>query len=177
MASKRPEALIEAMPLVYDRMGSSVIFLFVGDGPERAACEEMVTRLGVADQARFIGATPHAEVPEVMAASDIFVSTSNLTNMAIPTCEAMICGLPVVAFDVGNTRDVVKDGETGYAVEDSDIPALADAIVRLLTDPAARTSMGASGRKLAREKFTGWDERIDTEIEIIRSTIRNFRRP
>lgn len=171
VASKRPEAVVEAIPAVTEGAGPDVVFLFVGDGPQRAPCERLAARLGVGDRTRFVGARPHEQVPDIMAAADVFVSTSNLTNMAIPTCEAMVCGLPVVAFDVGNTRDVVLDGETGFAVADGDTAALADAIVRVISDPKLGDHMSTRARETALEKFTGWDERVDMEIDIIRGVI------
>lgn len=173
VASKRPEKVVEAVSFVRDRHDGPVVFLFVGDGPERGACEALAKRLGVENDTVFAGAKPHERVPEIMAASDLFVSTSNLTNAAIPTCEAMICGLPVVALDVGNTREVVKEGETGYAVADGDVDGLAEAIVRLLDDPAERERMSRRAREVAREKFTGWEARTNMEIEIIRSAVRS----
>jgi glycosyltransferase involved in cell wall biosynthesis len=167
--SKRPWALIQAIPHVVARGGG--LFLFVGDGPESTPCRTLAGKLGVEADIQFLGARPHNEVPEIMAASDVFVSTSNLTNMAMPTCEAMMCGVPVVAFDTGTTRDVVKDGETGRVVADGNIEALADAIVSLLDDPAMRSTMGEKARALARRTFVGWDERTDMEIEIIRDAM------
>lgn len=171
VSSKRPQAVVEAIPHVRDRFQGPVVFVFVGDGPERARCEALARRLDVESFVRFVGARPHDEVPDIMAAADIFVSTSNLTNAAMPTCEAMICGLPVVAYDVGNTREVVSDGETGYVVADGDIGAVATAIAKLLEDAEERGRMSQKARAVAREKFTGWDERTDKEIAIIRSVV------
>lgn len=165
--SKRPECVIRAIPRVLGSVQKDICFLFAGDGASRASCEMLARRLDVSKQTKFIGTVPHQKVPEVLHASDLFVSTSNLTNMAIPTCEAFLCGVPVVAFDVGATGKVVIDGETGRTVLDGDIDALAAAIVDLIEDEDKRRSMGRSAKQFALDHFTSWDERTDLELAII----------
>jgi glycosyltransferase involved in cell wall biosynthesis len=102
-----------------------------------------------------------------MAASDLFVSTSTLTNRALPTCEAMICGVPVLAYDTGDTATVVRNEQTGVLVGDGDVGALAAAIARLLADAPLRAGVADRARALARETFVSWDARIAMELDII----------
>ena len=171
VASKRPEVFVEAARLVLERTTRPIAFVIAGDGPSRKACEELARSLGLGRTLRFTGAIEHARVPGLMSASDIFVSTSRLTNVAIPTCEAMVCGLPVVGFDVGSTRDIIAHGETGFVVSDGDVTALAEAVERLAEDEALRRRMGEEGGRRARRIFTGWDERVDEEMEILESLV------
>jgi glycosyltransferase involved in cell wall biosynthesis len=110
-------------------------------------------------------------VPEMLYASDIFVSTSNLTNMAIPTCEASLCGLPVIAYDAGDTASFVIHRRTGLVVPDGDVQALADAVASLVDDGEKRVSLGENARAFAVERCTGWDERTAMEIDVIESLI------
>jgi glycosyltransferase involved in cell wall biosynthesis len=173
--SKRPELVIESIPEIKRLYGDSVLFLFVGDGPLRSACESLVARENLGDSVRFVGSIPHARVPEVMAASDVFVSTSRLTNVAIPTCEAFVCGLPVVVMDVGSTAEVVRHGETGLVVPDGDVPALAKAIAGILKDDERRHSIAMASRAYAAENFVGWQDRIAMELDLIQSTIKKAR--
>jgi len=171
VASKRPELLLQAVPEITKRVNKPVHFVFVGDGEERERLEARTRAMGIGDKVRFLGAVPHARVPDIMSVSDVFVSTSRLTNAAIPTCEALVCGLPVVAMDVGNTSDIIKDGETGRLVEDGDVEGLAAAIAELLEDPAARGEMGRRARELAKARFTGWETRTHMEMKIIDQVI------
>jgi len=172
VASKRPEELVRAMPGVVERAGGDVVFVFAGDGPERARCEALARSLGVVERVRFAGAVAHDEVPALMAAADVFVSTSSLTNMALPTCEALVCGVPVVAYDVGDTAKVVRTGETGALVPDGDHEALAAAVAGVLADDFARERMSRRAALLAREVLTGWDERIAMELGVVEGLIR-----
>ena len=170
VASKRPEALLEAARSV----GSDdVFFVFAGDGDRREGCERLADTFGLNDRVRFMGAVAHDRVPEIMAASDMFVSTSSLTNAAIPTAEAMVCGLPVIAYDVGNTSDIVVDKATGLLVRDGDTRALATAIDELSANAVRRHHMGEAGRALARERFMDWERRIAAEVDILERLMRS----
>jgi glycosyltransferase involved in cell wall biosynthesis len=142
------------------------MFVFAGHGPERVACEELAKRLGVENLVQFLGTVPHDQVPAVLSASDVFVTTSSLTNMALPTCEALIRGVPVVAYDVGDTGKVVVPDKTGVLVENGNPNRLADALAALINDPKKRDRMGRNARAFARENFTAWEDRIRLEIEI-----------
>jgi glycosyltransferase involved in cell wall biosynthesis len=172
VASKRPEAFLEAARIVLQRTRRPVVFVVAGDGSSREGCEKLARSLELGAAVRFTGAVEHRKVPELMSASDLFVSTSRLTNVAIPTCEAMVCGLPVVGFDVGTTRDVIRHGETGFVVPDGDAERLAETIVTLVENDALRQRLGESSRAHAKRIFTGWEERIDEEMKLIEELTR-----
>ena len=165
--SKRPLDLVTAAARVVRERGPGTCFLFAGDGPLRDACERAAREQGIAGDVRFAGVVAHDDVPALMAASDLFVSTSTLTNRALPTCEAMICGVPVLAYDTGDTATVVRSDETGVLVHDGDVDTLAQQITRLLADAPLRTRLAAAARHLARATFVSWEARIAMELEII----------
>ena len=121
-----------------------------GDGPLRGVLEARCRARGV--PARFLGTVPHARVPYLLAAADLLVSTSTLTNMSIPTCEAMVVGTPVVALDVGGTAEVVRDGETGLLVPEDDAAALGAALVRLVERRRAASADGTRRARLRRPR-------------------------
>jgi glycosyltransferase involved in cell wall biosynthesis len=165
--SKRPLDALAAVARVLRAHVPGTWLVIAGDGPLRDACERAARAEGVAEHVRLAGTVPHEDVPALMAASDVFVSTSTLTNRALPTCEAMICGVPVVAYDSGDTTTVVRDGETGEVVPDGDVDALAAAIAGLLRDAPRRERLAATARALARDTFVSWDRRIAMELAII----------
>jgi glycosyltransferase involved in cell wall biosynthesis len=173
VASKRPELFIDAARRALERAHAPLFFIVAGDGPSRPPCERLVQSLGLVESVRFTGTVEHARVPRLMSASDVFVSTSRLTNVAIPTCEAMVCGLPVIGFDVGSTRHVIAHGETGLVVPDGDATALAQAIVTLAEDEPLRRRLGEEAKVRAQRDFTGWEARISEEISIIEALARD----
>lgn len=86
-------------------------------------------------------------VPDLLPAFDVLVLSSVPRSEGMPTVilEAMACGIPVVATDVGAVRELVVDGVTGIVVPVEDDGALAEALVRLAGDPALRRQMGEAG--------------------------------
>jgi N-acetyl-alpha-D-glucosaminyl L-malate synthase BshA len=123
----------------------------IGDGPERPRIQSLVRELGLAQDVCF-----HGEVADLVAlyqASDVFLMPSASESFGLAALEAMACGLPVVAADVGGLPEVVVDGETGFLVPVGDVAVMADRVRRLLDDDAlhARMSAAASGR--ARSHF------------------------
>jgi glycosyltransferase involved in cell wall biosynthesis len=170
--SKRPEDLLRAIPAILERTEEKLLFVFAGDGPLRGECERRVNEQDLGDHVRFLGTVPHRDVPELMYASDLFVTTSNLTNMAIPTCEAFLCGLPVVAYDVGDTARVVRHGETGSLVPDGDVAGLADAIAGLCSDRETRLRLGQAAQAFAKIEFMSWDARTALEFDLLESLLK-----
>ncbi len=169
--SKRPEDFIRAAAEAARNTGRKLAFVVAGDGDLRDACEKLADDLSLGDQITFLGAVPHDSVAELMHSCDMFVTCSSLSNMAIPTCEALVCALPVVTYNVGDTGKVVVDGETGRLVADGDTVALGQAIAALADDDDRRNLLGENASQFAQHTFTGWAERIQMEIDLFDSLL------
>jgi len=115
-----------------------------GDGPTRSALEAQAADLGVAQRVKFPGWTN--DLPESMSRWSAFVQPSHEEALGITVLQAMACGLPVVASNVGGLPEIVEDGRTGLLVPPGDVDALASALDRLLSEPALRAAMGEAGR-------------------------------
>jgi len=126
-------------------------YLIVGDGPYRSSLERLVGDLGLGDVVVFAGARP--DVPEVLAAGDVFVLPS-LTE-ALPTvlAEAGAAGLPIVATAVGGIPEMVTHHSSALLVPPGDEAALSDALDLVLANPRQAAAMGKAGRRIARERF------------------------
>jgi len=119
--------------------------LLVGDGGLADRVREQVRAAHVSDHVHFLGT--RRDVPELLSASDSFVLPSLWEGLPVALTEAMASGLPVIATDVSGTSQIVTDGESGLLVPPGDEEALAEAIDRLLSDPALASEMAASGRE------------------------------
>jgi len=108
------------------------------------------------------------DVPELMAAADLFTLPSHREGMPRSIIEAMMTGLPVVATNIRGSREEVVDGTTGLLVPVADAPALAAALRSLVTDPARRATFGAAGRTRALHLY---DEAkvIARQIELLKA--------
>jgi glycosyltransferase involved in cell wall biosynthesis len=116
--------------------------LMVGDGTLRAAAEKRAVERGVAERVRFLGI--RADIPELLAAADVFLLASHWEGNPMAAMEAMAAGLPVVATPVGGLPGVL--GQAGVLVPAG---ALGGALAALVSDPAQRTRLGAAARKAA----------------------------
>ena len=94
------------------------------------------------------------DMPTTLSKADIFCLPSYREGIPSALLEACACGLPIVTTDVPGCRDVVTDGMNGLLVPVRDSQALADALERLLNDPAMRSKMGQIGRQIAFDQFS-----------------------
>ncbi len=94
-----------------------------------------------------------ADIPAFLHELDVFVLTSHWEGFGYVLIEAMLCGLPVIAFNVSSNPEIVEDGKTGYLAPAYDIAQLAGAVERLRMNPAEACAMGLRGRNRALELF------------------------
>ena len=133
------------------RLGPPSRLLLAGDGPLWPRAEAEADRLGLGDEARFIG--PVSEPGPWIAACDAVLISSRSEGTPIAAVEAACLGRPVVATAVGGVRDVVKDAETGLLVPPGDPSALAVAMERLADNPALRNRLGTRAKSDAESRF------------------------
>jgi glycosyltransferase involved in cell wall biosynthesis len=104
--------------------------------------------LGIADRVR-IGGYP-GSIADVWAAMDVHVHASLLESSPIAIYESMALGLPAVVTDVGGVRELVQESQTALVVPPGNVPALVDAMLRVLRDPTLARSLGSQ----AQERFS-----------------------
>jgi glycosyltransferase involved in cell wall biosynthesis len=128
--------------------------VIVGDGPEAEALKHAAAVLEMSDAVTFAGYVAHADTPAFYRAADVFALSSDFDNSPNVVLEAMACGLPVVATDVGGVRDFVTDRAGGLVVPRQDARALAAALESYLTSPVAARAAGALNRARATTEFS-----------------------
>ncbi len=122
----------------------------VGEG-EAGQIRSLLDDAGLSDA--LVGNADAQGVREHLASSQVLVLPSHWEGQPIAILEAMAAGLPIVSTRVGAIPDVVRDGVDGLLVEPHDVNALADALERVIVDPALRASMGASAHARAVERY------------------------
>jgi glycosyltransferase involved in cell wall biosynthesis len=115
---------------------------------QRSAAE-----LGLASRVDFVGWVGESKVRNLLQGADLLVLPSHFECLPMAIIEAMAYGVPVVATRVGAVDEAVQDGVTGLVVPVGDANALAQAISRLLADPALRQLFGREGRARFRQSF------------------------
>jgi glycosyltransferase involved in cell wall biosynthesis len=150
-AQKALEVLFDAAALLLPEFPSLKV-LVAGDGPERARLEEAALRLGVADTVLFLGV--RRDVPAVLAAVDVAVLSSDYEGSPLSVMEYMAAAKPVVSTRVGGVPELVAEDVHGLLVQPRDPEALAEAVARLLRDPALAKRLGAEGRQRQQREFS-----------------------
>lgn len=143
--------LLAALPSLLDRW-PELCCLFVGEGELEDALQRMARELGVERACRFVGV--RTDIADILAAADLFVLPSLSEGFPFVLLEALAMGCPVVASRVNGIPELIEEGKTGLLVPARDPHSLASAILKLLSDPAAASRMGAAGRMVVRERFT-----------------------
>lgn len=148
-ARKGFDTLIDAAAIVL-REFPHVEFWFAGHGNLEEA-RAQADRLGAFGQVRLLGWVSANELEEVYDQVDLFCLPSFNEGVPMSVLEAMSHGLPVICTPVGGIPDVVEDGTNGLFVEPGNPVSIADAILRLLSDPELATSLARAGRKTVQE--------------------------
>lgn len=156
--------LLRAARLVINEYPKT-LFAIIGEGPERGRLEKLCRELDIANNVRFLGATPFDEVTSYYAACDVFVLSSWSEGFGRVMMEAALAKRPVVATDVGGAREAIVDNETGYIVEIANPEQMADRIQRLLGNPQIARRMGLKGYRRALKLF-GFEEKVKQLIAV-----------
>jgi glycosyltransferase involved in cell wall biosynthesis len=163
--------LIMAAKLVISKR-KDVVFIIGGDGPLLNYHKELAGKLVVKDYIVFTGAIPRDIIPKYYAASDIVVVPSLQESWGLVATEAMACGKPVIASNVGGLPDQIIDGFNGFLVPPRSPKTIADKILYLLENPSEARRIGRNGRMLAEEKYD-IEKRVDKIIEIYKKLLEN----
>ena len=148
--------------------------MIVGEGPELDNLKEQAENLGITANVIFTGLVDPVEIPNYLAASDLFVMASNSEIKPLVQLEAMAAGVPIVAVSAPGAIDTVIHGENGFLVGE-DVTEFGDAVLEIISDPekqiryqksALKTAANYSHSKIAYDYLTLYEE-----------LIRNFPKP
>ncbi|MGA3198635.1 MAG: glycosyltransferase family 4 protein [Halobacteriota archaeon] len=138
--------------------------IVVGDGPERAKLELLVSDLGLSEFVTFAGRIQNNDVPIYMAASNVFVLPSLSEGIPIVILEAMAAGLPIVATNVGGISSLVEEGKNGFLIDPQNAEQIASKISLILADPALSGRMVRNNKGKA-QQYT-WASVVDRLEEL-----------
>jgi glycosyltransferase involved in cell wall biosynthesis len=147
--------VLRALPAVLQRV-PDVKLEIIGDGPYGPTLRRMVAKLGLSDRVEFLGFLPGAKKVERLRAAWAVLQPSPKEGWGLTVVEASACGTAVIATDAPGLRDSVRRGETGLLVPFDDTAAMAEAIVKVLTDAPLRERLERGG--LAWAQRFHWDD-------------------
>ena len=155
---KGVDTLVEAFALLPRHLDARLVIVGGEPGAEGSAevarLSALARKLKVTKRVTFTGSRPQQDLYRYYGAADAAVTVPHYEPFGMTPLEAMACGVPVVGSRVGGIKTSVVDGETGYLVPPKDPKALADRLLRLLSDGALRDRMGRAGRRRVEEHYT-----------------------
>jgi len=132
---------------------NKIRFLVGGDGPLQDKVREYLKEKNLRDKVKLTGWILHDELPDYLNELKLLVLPSYTEGLPNIMLEAMACGTPVLATPVGAIPDVIKDGETGFIMEDNSPECIAQNIIRALNHPNLE-QIAQNARVLVEREFT-----------------------
>jgi glycosyltransferase involved in cell wall biosynthesis len=167
-ARKNIDVLIRALAL--RPVGSRLHALLIGEGESLPSLEALARRYGV--PVTFAGR--RSDVPQVLAAADLYVHLSSAEGFSNSVIEALACGLPVIASQATSHGEQIEDGVCGYLVPLRDDKAVLAAILRLASDTQLRARMALAARHTAEQRFN-LDRMVAGYESALRAAARHYR--
>jgi len=164
---KGHDYIIESAKVLSKRF-DNVVWLFVGDGNLSEFYKKQVTELGLARCIKFTGLLPPSRIPLALQASDILVHCSLREGLARAIPQAMLCGMPALAFDLDGTKEVVNEN-TGRLIEAQNVEQLINSCAELIEDESLRRRLGEQARESVKVKFAP-----DTMVDKIESVYKKL---
>lgn len=151
--------LIQSLAIVHEQLPEARLLIVGGDDlgatPDRKSytqeLRELAVELGQGDHVIFAGR--RADIPQILAAADVFALLTPDEAFGLVYLEAMTMKKPIVALNVSGPTELIEDGKSGFLVSPNDNAQAARALLQLLSNPALRTEMGAYGRKRAETHY------------------------
>ncbi len=138
------------LPVMADirRDWPNACLLLVGEGPDRAAIEAAIERLGLGNGVKLLG--QRSDVPALLDLADVYVSASLSEGFGLAVLEAMAVGRPAVVHYLPAQAEFIQDGVTGFMVRSLNSDAFGAALRRLLTEPGLMRKMGDAAKEAAK---------------------------
>lgn len=124
----------------------------IGDGPHETRYKELCEKWDLTNRVNFQGS--RTDVPNFLNKSNVFILISNYEGLPLSICEAMSCGLPIIASDVGGVNEMVIEGVNGYLIPKGDDKTLSSRLNELQQNPNKLKILSEGSRKTYEEKFS-----------------------
>jgi glycosyltransferase involved in cell wall biosynthesis len=145
--------------------------ILVGYGFEKKTYERLAEQRNLTKSVQFMGKKTLKQLACMYRSADLFVLPSLAEGHPVTLLEAMSSGIPVIATDVGDNAEIVKEGKNGWLVKPGDIEILAQAILSASGSHKLQI-MGVNGRRLMETNYT-WNKSVNETEKAYRSVVKN----
>jgi D-inositol-3-phosphate glycosyltransferase len=161
------DVLIRSLPLLKHRDAQLLIGGGSASDEEQRRLHQLASQLGVADRVTFLGAVPQERLPLYYAAANVVVVPSHYESFGLVAAEALACGTPVVASQVGGLPTIVRDDENGLLVTWRRPEGFAEAIDRALGDAGLQARLRSAARSSV--ESLSWRATAERTIDFYRA--------
>ena len=153
LSNFRPVKRIQDVVEVFARVAKAMParLMLIGDGPDRSVAEYLAREHNVQDRIHFLGKQDN--VNELLPLADLMLMPSEMESFGLAALEAMACGVPSIATNVGGVPELIHDGHDGLLFEVGDVESMAAAAIALLRDEPRLRAMALAGRRTAQDNF------------------------
>lgn len=166
--AKGVQDLISALPRVKETVPRAKV-LIAGDGPYKANLESLAYHNHCDTDILFLGQKNQDEVIDILSTTDIFVNPSYSEGLPTSVMEAASIGLPIVATDVGGTREIIENRRTGSLIKPGDVEQLRYKLCELAANVELRRELGRNATTFVKQKYD-WEEITDKWTKVIGDT-------
>ncbi len=145
------DLVVDTAPRVRERFGD-VHYIIAGNEGDDARFRAHAEEVGLKDRVHWVGRIPHEELPQYLAACDVFLTIPSVDATAVSLLEAMACRCAIVATNLPSAAEWIRDDDTGLTVTPRDADGLVEAILRYLGDPGLRARVGEAAEAVVRAK-------------------------
>lgn len=160
--------LLQALPIVLEKV-PHLELVIIGEGDDRERLEHLTRALDLQHRVQFAGFVSEERKIELLQRMWCKVTTSSKEGWGLTVIEANACGTPVLASNVEGLRDAVRDEETGLLYEFGNIEDLAAKLIRMLTDEALRTRLGANA--VIWSKQFNWQKAAEMTLTLLQQRV------
>jgi len=156
--------LIDAFAQVKNQVSNAKL-LIAGHGPYLEQLKKLAGQTGCGSDIFFLGQKDLQEVVDILSASDIFVNPSYSEGLPTSVMEAASVGLPIVATDVGGTREIIEHGKSGIIIAPGQPSKITEALLSLIHNHQMASELGEAAKRRMKQKFD-WGQIVDSYVEI-----------
>lgn len=147
---KRIQDVVNVFHIINKKVPSKL--LLVGDGPDQKVAYRLAGKYNLINKVHFMGIQTNVE--KILSISDLFLLPSEKENFSLSALEAMACGVPVIASNVGGMPEMIVDGESGFLCEIGDVEVMAKKGIEILKDEVTAKKIAMAAQSKIKESFS-----------------------
>ena len=170
LANKGLAVLVDAIPRILQAIDDDLLFIFAGPGDPQVYSTRLRNLAVPADRFLFTGPLSRQKCLELMGCTETLILPSFLENCPYVVLEAMACGVPVIASNVGGIREIITDDNYGLTFTSGSSIELSRKVIELLQDRSLRSKISQNGRKLVADRFS-WASNLEMQMHAYESAL------